>query len=263
VWQRELREDTDARLPQWGFASSPTLVDDFVLVFVGGGAGKGVAAYRRDSGDLAWTGGDGSHGYSSVEPVAIAGMPQYLIASSSGIQSLDPSSGKVLWGHDWPVSGNPRVVQPALLDGNAVYLGTAAGMGLRKLRISKEDQTWTATEEWTTRKFRPYFNDFVYHAGHFYGYDGNRLACIDAASGEEKWRGDRVGGQVLLLPAMDMLLVLTEQGSVMLVPAVPDAYSVAAEFQAISGKTWNHPVIAHGRLYVRNSSEAACFELPR
>lgn len=76
------------------------------------------------------------------------------------------------------------------------------------------------------------------------------------------WTGAKYGGQVLLLPDMDTLLVLSEKGNVVLIEATPEGHNRIAEFKALSGKTWNHPVIAGGRLFVRNSEEAACFDLP-
>ena len=117
------------------------------------------------------------------------------------------------------------------------------------------------TEEWNTKKYRPYFNDGVFHKGFCYGFDGDRLACIDLATGERKWDGKRYGGQLLLLVDMDILLVLSEAGDVALVQAVPERLNEVARFKAIHGKTWNHPTVANGRLFVRNADEAACFEL--
>ena len=134
-------------------------------------------------------------------------------------------------------------------------------MGTRLLRIGKQEAAWSVKEEWTTRKFRPYFNDFVFHKGHCYGFDGDRLVCFEAATGKPQWEGKRYGGQVLLLPDMDMLLVLSEAGNVILVPAAPESFTEHASFKALNGKTWNHPVVAHGKLFVRNAEEAACFAL--
>ena len=87
------------------------------------------------------------------------------------------------------------------------------------------------------------------------------MACLNVETSERLWTGERFSGQLLLIEDVDMLLVLSEKGEVVFVPAVPGGFSVAGRFQAISGKTWNHPIIAHGRLFVRNAEEAACFEL--
>ena len=121
---------------------------------------------------------------------------------------------------------------------------------------------WTTEERWTSTGIKPYYNDFVVHKDHAYGFDGSLLACIDLADGKRNWKGGRYGhGQLILLANQDMLLVLSEKGEVALVAAKPDSFRELARFPAIEGKTWNHPVVAHGKLFVRNAEEAACYEL--
>ena len=262
LWQRDLTKDVGAKTPTWGFSSSPVVAGNTVITYAGAGKGKSVAAYDAESGELLWSAGEGGHGYSSGHLARIADVPQVLMSSNYGLQAFEPETGSILWEHAWDYGGQARIVQPLLPDANSVILGTGTGLGTRSLGVAKEGAVWKVEEQWTTRRFRPYFNDLVYHEGHCYGFDGNRLACMDAATGERLWRGPRHGGQVLLIAEMGMLLVLNEAGEVVLVQAAPDEYHEIAKFKAIDGKTWNHPVVAHGRLFVRNSDEAACFELP-
>jgi outer membrane protein assembly factor BamB len=263
LWKRDLKEDTGASVPQWGFASSPLIVNDLVIVFAGGPHEKGAVAYNVADGSMAWCGGKGVHGYSSAHLAHFADTDQVIITSDFGVQSLTPDKGKVLWEHEWEIRMNPRCVQPIIPGDDAILIGTAGGQGTRRIDIAKTGEGWTVDQQWTTKRYKPYFNDSIYFDGHCYGFDGDRLVCIDTATGDTVWKGDRCGGQVLFLPDMKMLLVLTEAGEVMLVEAAPDDVNVVAQFQALEGKTWNHPVIAHGKLFVRNSAEMACFELPK
>ncbi|MFI4947146.1 MAG: hypothetical protein ACHP85_27965, partial [Burkholderiales bacterium] len=109
---------------------------------------------------------------------------------------------------------------------------------------------------------KPYFNDFVVHEGHAYGFDKNILAAIDLADGQRKWKGGRYGaGQLILLPEQDLLLVLSEHGELVLVRATPDAFTEVAKVPAIEGKSWSHPVLVGDRLLVRNAQEMAAFRL--
>jgi outer membrane protein assembly factor BamB len=104
------------------------------------------------------------------------------------------------------------------------------------------------------------FTTSVLHEGHLYGLDEAILACLDAATGELRWKGGRYGyGQLVL--ASGYLIVLTESGELVLVRATPDKHEELAKFQAIEGKTWNHPAIADGILLVRNGSEMAAFRI--
>ncbi|HOC72202.1 MAG TPA: alcohol dehydrogenase, partial [Candidatus Hydrogenedentes bacterium] len=91
----------------------------------------------------------------------------------------------------------------------------------------------------------------------------DRLACLDPATGKRRWAGERYNGQLLLVADMEMLLVIAESGDVILLPATPEKPEEIARFHAVTGKTWNYPLLSGGKLYVRNAQEAACFELPK
>ena len=184
------------------------------------------------------------------------------ILPDARIAASDPETGIPLWEHLWKIKTNPRCVQPLVVDGQHIVLGATGTAGSRLLRIQKKDASWDIKEEWTTKAFRPYFNDCVSHKGYIYGFDGDRFACIDLKTGERRWEGKRYSGQLLLFPDMDTILVLSEAGDVVLIQATPERFNEIARFKALTGKTWNHPVVAHGKLFVRNAEEAACFELP-
>ncbi len=261
VWKRDLTQDTESKVPTWGFSSSPLVTGDLVITFSGEGNGKSAIAYRRASGEVAWRAGHGSPVYSSPHFAVLADVPQILMTSDFGIESFVPETGVSLWEHPWKIKTTPRCVQPLLVSSGLVMVGTTFSLGSRLLQIQKEDSSWDIKEAWTTKSFRPYFNDSVLHKGYCYGFDGDRLACIDIKTGERRWNGNRYGGQLLLLVDMDVLLVLSEAGEAVLIQAVPDRFNEVARFKAITGKTWNHPVVAHGKLFVRNAEEAACFEL--
>lgn len=262
VWEKDAALDTAAKLPEWGFASSPLITEKHVIVFTGGPDGQSTAAYDKVTGERVWCGGNGNHGYASAHLALIGGVSQIVMVSGFGVESFTPDTGKLLWTHEWPTRMNPRVVQPLVVDAQSLLIGTAEEKGTRSLQINRNGDTWDVREEWTTKAFRPYFNDFTFHKGYCYGFDGDQLKCIDAHTGLQRWKGKRFGGQVLLIADMDALVVLSEKGDVILAKADPNGFEEIAQFKAIKGKTWNHPVIANGKLFVRNGAEAACFELP-
>ena len=155
-----------------------------------------------------------------------------------------------------------RVTQPAIVDDATVLVGTGFGMGTRRLKVKRDGDNWAIEEGWTTRAIKPYFNDLVIHKEHLYGFDGEFFACVSLDNGKNKWRQRGYGnGQVLALADQDLLLILSETGEADLIQANPAGHKELGRFQALEGKTWNHPVIAHGMLFVRNSAEAACYQL--
>jgi outer membrane protein assembly factor BamB len=259
VWSRNAKTDTGAPLPGWGFAASPLVVNDAVIVAASGR----LAAYDIATGKPRWTRTTGGGGYSSPHLATIDGVTQVLLLSGGGATSVAPTDGAVLWQHSF--QPGTSIVQPALT-ADGVLINTAdamGGQGMRRLAVANGPGGWTVEERWTTRGLKPYYNDFVVHNGHAYGFDGTILSCINLEDGERKWKGGRYGaGQMVLLPDQDLLLVLSEEGELALVSATPDKHTEVARFKAIEGKTWNHPVVVGDVLLVRNGEEMAAFRLP-
>jgi outer membrane protein assembly factor BamB len=256
VWSRNAASDTKTKVPGWGFASSPLVVGDVVVVATAGT----LAAYDLATGEPRWFGPDGGSGYSSPHLVTIHGVPQILLLNGTGATSVAPTDGKRLWEH--PLPPNARIVQPALTADGDILIHDGEGNGMRRISVTHGPGGWTVAERWTSEGLNPYFNDFVVHDGHAFGFDGSSLACIDLNDGERKWKGGRYGhGQLVLLADQDLLLVLSEEGELALVGATADQFTQLARFPAIEGKTWNHPVLVGDVLLVRNGQEMAAFRL--
>jgi outer membrane protein assembly factor BamB len=267
AWSRDAAGDAEPtrsmgsgekqKVPDWGFSSSPLVASDLVVVAVAGQ----LVAYDAATGEKRWTGPAGGVSYSSPLLATIGGVPQVLLMSGAGLTSVSPADGQRLWEHKW--RGFP-IVQPALVENGGLLVVAEGGSGTRRLAVANGPDGWNVQERWTSPALKPYFNDFVVHGGHAYGFDGRILACIDLEKGERKWKGGRYGnGQLVLLPDQDLLLVLSEEGELALVRATPDAFTELSRFPAIQGKTWNHPALAGEILMVRNGAEMAAFRLAR
>jgi outer membrane protein assembly factor BamB len=255
VWTRNAASDTGAKLPDWGFAGSPLVVGDIVVVAASGR----LIAYDFANGKPRWNGPAAGTSYSSPHLVTIGGVQQVVLLTSTGATGVALADGAVLWQHQW--KGYP-IVQPALTAEGDILISVSESSGTRRLAVAHGQEAWTVDERWTSNGLKPYFNDFVVHKGHAYGFDGAILACIDLSDGRRKWKGGRYGeGQLLLLADQDLLLVLSEEGELALVRAVPDQFTELSRRPAIEGKTWNHPVLAGDLLLVRNSEEMAAFHL--
>lgn len=255
VWSRNAAADAGMKVPEWGFAGSPLVVGDAVIAAVSGR----LASYDIATGAPRWQGPRRGVSYSSPQLLNIEGVEQILLVSQPGAVSIGLGDGKVLWEHPW--KGYP-IVQPGITAEGDILISVKDGGGTRRLNVTHGNGGWKAEERWTSSGLKPYFNDFVVHNGHAYGFDGNILACIDLNDGKRKWKGGRYGnGQLVLLPNQNLLLVLSEEGGLALVRATPDSFSEAARFPGIEGKTWNHPVLAGDVLLVRNGEEMAAFRL--
>jgi outer membrane protein assembly factor BamB len=263
-WSRNILADSGrASPPEWGFASSPLVAGGVVTVFAGGAGGKSVLGYDAFSGEPAWSAGAGRESYCSPHLVQPDGVAQVVIATDQGLTAFDPAGGKVLWQHDWVMGRGFRVAQPTPVGTADLLIGTPQ-MGLRRVHLRHTGNGWGAKKVWQSTAIKPYFNDLVVYQDHLYGFDGSFLTCVSLEDGEGRWRARGYGnGQVLLLADQGLLLVLSEKGEVALVEASPERHRKVARFQAIKGKTWNHPVVAHGKLFVRNGEEAACYQLGR
>jgi outer membrane protein assembly factor BamB len=260
LWKRNAQADTGAKLPGWGFSGSPLVVDDVVIV-----AASGIlAAYDVATGKPRWTGAKDKGGYSSPHPAEIDGVRQILLINGSGLLSVAPATGAPLWKYEWE---GVAIVQPAVVgNGDVLVSVTSAmgGMGMRRLSVRHAAGRWTVEEKWMSTGLKPYFSDYVIHNGYAYGFDGAILSCIDLNDGARKWKGGRYGqGQLVLLADQDALLVVSEEGELALVSATPDGFKELARTPGLDGKTWNHPVVVHNVLLVRNDQEMAAYRLPQ
>ena len=255
IWTRNAVTDTGTKIPIWGIAGSPLVVNDLVVVAAAGN----LVAYELADGKQRWLGPAGGSGYSSPQLLTINGVPQIILLRSTGVTSVSVSDGKLLWEHNWP--GEP-IVQPGVAPNGDLLVSVSQSSGLRRLTVGQGSGGWSIQERWTTEDINPWFNDFVVHNGHVYGFDGSSLVCINLEDGKLKWKGKRYGyGQLVLLPDQEVLLVLSEKGELALAKAATDQFTELGNFPALEGKTWNHPVLTGDILLVRNDHEMAAFKL--
>jgi outer membrane protein assembly factor BamB len=264
LWWHDLKAESGAEVPHWGFTGSPLAVGNRVVVFAGGPGTKNLLAYDARSGDLAWSARAGVTSYGSPQLATLAETSQVLMLTNRGLTAVDPKAGAVLWEHLVPVPPSaPRSVQPQALGDSRVLLASEGDIGLASLDVHRDGETWNPpVQRWATRALKPAFNDFVVSQGHAFGFDGRIFACVDLEAGNRRWKEGRYGeGQVVLLTDQGLLLVAAENGEVILLRANPERSEEVGRFQAVRGKTWSHPAVVNGRLYLRNADEMACYDL--
>ena len=259
-WRTNILQDAGASNLQWGMAASPLVVGGTIVVLPGGPGSRSIAAYDRATGKIAWTALDDMAAYSSPMLARLAGVDQILVFAATRLVSVSVDGGHTLWEFPWKTQGGIHVAQPLVIDGNRVFISSGYGTGAALIEISADGDRLGVRELWRTNRMKNQFTSSVLHDGFIYGLDEAILACLDAATGDLKWKGGRYGhGQVIL--ASDHLVVVTEDGELALVRATPERHTELARAAALDGRTWNHPAMADGYLLVRNAAEMAAFDL--
>ena len=183
-----------------------------------------------------------------------------LIFDGVGLSALSVDQGKMLWQFEWTNTPQINASQPLVIDENSVLIGSGYGLGSVLLKVTGAMSNWKAQDVWKSKQFKLKFDSAMRLGDYVYGLDEGLLTCLSLKDGKRVWKQGRYGyGQMLL--SDDKLLILSEEGDVVLVPASPEPPRELAKFRAIEGKTWNNPVLARGRLLVRNAEEAACYDL--
>jgi outer membrane protein assembly factor BamB len=260
IWNKNILADNGAQNIAWGMAASPLIVDGKVIVLPGGSGGRSVVAYDKLTGARAWSALDDKAAYVSPIVATVAGRRQILVITAGRAAGLTVDSGNLLWEYPWVTQQGINCVEPLVVGPSRVFLSSGYGHGAAVLELTPQGDGFAVRTVWSNNRMKNKFNGPVLFEGHIYGLDEGILACIEAESGALKWKGGRYGyGQLLL--ASGHLVVLTEEGEVVLVRAAPDAHQQLARFTALSGKTWNYPAISDGLLLVRNASEMAAFRL--
>jgi len=260
LWRTNILEDNGAANLAWGVAGSPLIVDNTGVVLPGGRKGASVAAYDKDTGARAWTAQSDLQSYSSPMLVTLAGVRQIVVFSAARLMGITPDRGELLWEFPWKTQFDVHASQPLVVGDNRLFLSSGYGTGAAVIELSQSGGQFAVREVWRNIRMKNQFTSSLLHEGFIYGLDESILACVDASTGDLKWKGGRYGyGQTML--ASGHLIVLTEDGDVALVRATPAKHEEIVRFAVLAGKTWNHPALSDGILLVRNVAEMAAFDL--
>ena len=251
---------------QFGYSESP-LVDGDIVVVTPGGAG-GVVALDKKTGDLIWqtTELDDITQYSSVVIANFYGKKQYLQLFMHRLVSLDPASGEVLWAVDWP--GRLAVVPTPMVSGNYIYLTTGYGVGCMLVEVLEEGDTNVV---YSNKKMKNHHGGVLILDGYVYGYsDKIGWVCQDLMTGKQVWRERKELGKGAIAHSENRFYCVDEEtGEVALIEASPEGWkehgrftmSPQSENRQPNGAIWMHPVIANGRMYLRDQEYLFCFDI--
>lgn len=264
LWSKDILKEYGGKMISWQNAASPLVLDQWI--FVNSTApGKSLMAFNKKDGSLAWAAQDDKMTHATPIAATILGVRQVIFFTQSGLVSVVPENGNVLWRYKFPY--NVSTAASPVAAGDIVYCSAGYNVGGGAVKITKSDAGFTATEIWRTpNKTINHWSTPVYQDGYLYGpfsfkeFGKGAIKCIEVATGKEMWSKDGFGpGGVLLVNGN--LLILSDKGELVLAKASPKEYQETARFQAVAGKCWNVPSIANGRIYARSTKEGACFEV--
>ncbi|MEM7350225.1 MAG: PQQ-binding-like beta-propeller repeat protein [Acidobacteriota bacterium] len=260
LWSTSLPETLgESESLLFGYSMSPLVLDDLVIVAAGGTEDRFVGAFDAATGALRWTAGQGEPTYSTPLNVQVGDHQQVIVQSATEILAVSPT-GDALW--SWPWEGRPvKAAMPVLIPPDGVFVSMSYDIGGLALQLPTGKKP--ARVAWQGRAMRNHFNSSLHLDGQLYGFDNAIFKCLDAATGELRWRQSRLGGKGSLIAADGKLIVLNERGFLRLVDADPQAYVEISGFQALNGRSWSAPVLAHGRLLLRDQDEMTAFDLRR
>jgi len=261
VWKHDLLTKFGAANLRWGVSFSPLVVGDLVYTMPGGPRGGSLAAFHKRNGKLAWQNLDDTAGYSSPVHVTLAGVEQIVFFTERGLVGVMPDDGQLLWRFDWETNYGCNVATPIVVN-DYIFISSGYGKGCAVVKIEKRDGKLTANQVYANTRMRNHFSSSVFWKDHVYGFNDAILTCLEFRTGTMKWRHSGFEKGSLMI-ADNHLIILGEHGMLALAEATPDEYREVASTQISRERCWTMPVLANGRLYVRDESKLRCLDLRR
>ncbi|HYV35787.1 MAG TPA: PQQ-binding-like beta-propeller repeat protein [Gemmataceae bacterium] len=270
LWTANVFNDTGAKNRvgeqfYWGVALSPLIEGDLVIVQPGGDKDNSVAAFYKNTGKLAWAAGSDPMCYGSPQAITVAGQRQLIVPTASSVLGIEPTTGKILWRYVIGDKAYTICSTPLWFD-NQLWFSAAYNAGCGVLDISNQGGTWTVKEKWKNKNgLLTLYSNAMIVDGHAYGCHGDlsawMLKCVDLKTGQVKW-DERLDQRQWLLAVDGHMLCWGEKGSLKLLKMDPKGNVQKGEMpKLLVPKAWAAPVLANGRLYLRDQANALCIDL--
>ncbi len=247
IWNKHLVKDLGGKQPTWGYAGSPLVLGDHLLVEPGG-KGSSVVALHKLTGAVVWKTGDDPASYSSPIVITPGENPSVAFFNAVGLVVRTARDGQELWRFPWKTQYDVNAATP-LPVGSDVFISSGYGHGAALVRPSGGQ----ATAVWETKAMRNQMNSSVLWEGHLYGFDESSFNCLEAATGAVKWKKSGIGKGSLIL-ADGRLVIMGEKGQLVIARPSPEKFEQLAEAQVLGkDRCWVVPTLSHGRIFVKNN----------
>ena len=266
-WQKNVRKDYGGQPGIWAYSESP-LVDGEAVICTPGGPDATMLALNKNTGELIWkcaVAGGEQAAYTSALVIEVGGVRQYVQMLQKGLVGIEAKTGKLLWRYDRTAKGSPAVIPTPVVDGDFIYsaAGRSGGGGVR---LKVNGGTFETEQLYFSPKLPTSVGGALKVGEYLYGTSAGALLCLEFKTGNVKW-DDRSIGAAALCYADGRLYLHGENGEVALLEATPEAYREKGRFKPVdqpdrgSSKAWAYPIIADGRLYIRDLGTLWCYDV--
>jgi outer membrane protein assembly factor BamB len=257
IWTMNVLDKFGGSNITWGISESPLVIGEKILVNPGG-PGASIVALNKKDGSLIWKSQSDRSGYSSAIPVKVGDMTQVVFFTHQRAIGLDLKDGKLLWEYDRAANNVANVATP-VVRGNRVFISSDYGTGAGLVEIKADGK---AQEVYFTKDMRNHHSSSILIGDHLYGFSSGILTAMRFDTGEVAWK-DRSVGKGSLVYADGNLYALSENGVVGLIEATPEGYREKGRFRITQNSlpTWTHPVVAGGRLYLRDQDTIYAYDV--
>ena len=255
-WSKNLPSELGVDVPGWGFAGSALVLGDQLILSVG----QSGTALHKSTGDVVWQ-SEGEAGYMTPFPIQTSATSSVIIASGKFYHAVDPVTGSVQWRQRWLTTFGCNAADPIAQDGR-LFISSGYNRGSALLELNGDAPRFV----WETKDFQNQWSSSILVDGFLYGVDGNEtgdrsLKCVELKSGEIRWSVEGFGSASLFAAGKNLVL-LTDQGELVVAPASPEAFRSKSRAQVLAGKCWTVPVLANGLIYCRNAEgELVCLDV--
>lgn len=264
LWRTDLFAEAPEHVKPCGYSSSPLAHGDHIIVLTGV-PGRSIAALRQSDGAAVWQRHDFSIGYSSPLVATLGGRTQIVALMGAEVVALAPDTGDLLWQHPHPTLSQVNVSMPVVGDDGLVLISSAYDGGSRVIRVGAANGRPQVDEVWSHQRLRVHFGSIVRIGDMAIGASGDTavalLTAVDVPTGRLLWRS-RAASNASLIAAGGRLLILDEDGDLLL--ATPDRIGLTVDDRAavLKGTSWTPPTLAGRTVLVRNRTTLAAYELP-
>lgn len=264
VWKHDLIEEFGAKMPDYGYASSPLEYKNTLILPVGGKEGQSMMAFDPANGKVLWQKQDFEITYSSPIIVRFSGEDQLVFFTGSALVGLNPTNGETLWSHPHKTQYDANIMTPVWDGKDTLFCSAAYDSGARAVQLSKEGDKTIPKERWFSKKMRLHHGNAIHMGGFAYGSSGDFgpafFMAVNLKDGEIAWR-ERGFKKTTCIFADGKMILLDEDGQLALAKATPEKFTLLSKCKIAETYAWAAPTLVGTKLYVRDRKHIVALEL--